>query len=276
MKAAARSPNTIHYREKLLRRVDHELPMGLERATVEELADWLGGGTVRGNEEEAWSAKTKLTYYETIRALFVWATDPRNPVIDYDPSASLARPHARRGAPHPVTEDEMATILRHTEGFWYVAALLASHEGARACEVAALRREDVTEDNVLFDGKGGLVAAVPTHPLVWRTVRDFPPGSIAKHLLGRAAPANYISFTFPRYVRRTTGLLGMNLHRLRHRFATILLTARDDGGAGADLRTVQELMRHASPTQTAVYTQITDRQRKMAVSALPVLTPTPN
>jgi integrase len=267
MKAAALSRNTIRDREELLRRVDRDLPMGIERATVEELADWLG--------RDGWAAKTRLTYYEGIRALFQWATDPRNPTLDYDPSASLARPHVYRKAPRPVTEEEMATILQRAEGFWYVAALLASHEGARACEVASVRREDITEENVMFTGKGGKVATVPTHELVWRTVRDFPPGPIAKHLLGRTVPANYVSVMFPRHIRQKAGLVGMNLHRLRHRFATILLTARDLGGAGADLRTVQELMRHSNPTVTAIYTQITDRQRKIAVSALPVLTPIP-
>lgn len=267
MKAAALSRNTIRDREELLRRIDRDLPMGIERATVEELADWLG--------RDGWAAKTRLTYYEGIRALFQWATDPRNPTIDYDPSASLARPHVYRNAPHPVTEEEMATILQRAEGFWRIAALLASHEGARACEVAAVAREDITEENILFHGKGGKLAAVPTHELVWRAVRDFPPGPIAKHMLGRTVPANYVSLTFPRHVRQKTGLVGMNLHRLRHRFATILLTARDLGGSGADLRTVQELMRHSNPTVTAIYTQITDRQRKIAVSALPVLTPTP-
>lgn len=262
MRAAGRADTTRRDREELLRRVDTELPMGLEKATVEELQDWLG--------RDGWSAKTRCTYYEHIRAFFAWACNPRNPQLDYDPSASLARPKVYRKAPRPTTDQETAAVLGGIHGFWYVAALLGAYEGARACEVAAIRREDITEESVIFEGKGGKVAAVPTHQLVWRAVRDLPGGPIAAHLLGREVPANYISLTFPKRVRIDAGLPGINFHRLRHWYATTLLNS------GADLRTVQELMRHSSPNQTAIYTQITDRQRKMAVSALPVLAPTPN
>lgn len=262
MRAKGLAQTTRTDREELLRRVDRDLPMGLEKATVEELADWLG--------RDGWSAKTRCTYYEHVRAVFTWACDPRNPQLDYDPSASLARPKVYRKAPRPTTDQETAAVLSGTRGFWYVATLLGAYEGARACEVASIRREDITEESVIFEGKGGKVAAVPTHELVWRAVRDFPGGPIARHLLGREVPANYISGMFPKRVRCDVGLAGINFHRLRHWFATTLLNS------GADLRTVQELMRHSSPNQTMVYTQITDRQRKMAVSALPVLAPTPN
>jgi integrase/recombinase XerC len=266
MKAAGMSRMTTTIdREGILRRIDNDLAMGLERATVEELADWLG--------RDGWSPKTRLTYYEAIRGFFSWACNPRNPVLDYDPSLSLARPKVYRGTPKPVSAEEMAAILAGLSGFWLVAALLASHEGARACEVAAIEREDITEDWVSFHGKGGKVAAVPTHELVWRAVRDFPGGSLAMTLLGRPVSRTYISSMFPRVVERYAGLKRINLHRLRHWFATTLLLDKDLGGAGADLRTVQELMRHSSPNLTMIYTQITDRQRKIAVSALPVLTP---
>jgi integrase len=271
MKAAALSRNTIRDREELLHRVDRDLPMGLERATVEELADWMAGPTDR----RQWTAKTKQTYYEGITGFFRYACDPKDPKLDYNPSESLSRPKTRRRAPNPIDTRELKLILGRLTGWWQYSALMASHAGARAFEIAESRREWFTEDNITFVGKGDLVATVPTHPLIWQAVRDFPRGPIAEHLYGRKVTPNLISVRFPIIVRRETGLVGINVHRLRHYFATMLLTARDLGGAGADLRTVQELMRHASPAQTAIYTQITDRQRKIAVSALPVLTPAP-
>jgi integrase/recombinase XerC len=51
-------------------------------------------------------------------------------------------------------------------------------------------------------------------------------------------------------------------HRLRHWYATKLLEA------GADLRTVQELMRHASVQSTQIYTQVTDQRRREAIDRL--------
>jgi integrase len=198
------------------------------------------------------------------------------PATRATPSSTTTRPRPSPGRrstarhPGPTTDQETAAVLGGTRGFWYVAALLGAYEGARACEVASIRKEDITEESVIFEGKGGKVAAVPTHELVWRAVRDFPGGPIARHMLGREVPANYISGMFPKRVRCDVGLTGINFHRLRHWFATTLLNS------GADLRTVQELMRHSSPNQTMVYTQITDRQRRTAIHALPAFAPTPS
>lgn len=259
-KAGALARTTIHKREEILRRVDDDLPMGLVQATTEELADWLAN--------DKWAAKTKCTYYEHLTAFFRWAR--RGEHIDYDPSSSLARPRVHKRAPKPIAEHELALILEQTTGFWRLAAELAAFEGLRCCEVATIKREEITKDNVTVVGKGGVEIAIPTHELVWASVRDFPPGPLSKAMLGWEVSANYISQTFPRKVKLATGLDDMNLHRLRHRYGTILLTPRELGGAGYDLRTVQELMRHASPAQTAQYTQITDRQRRLAIEALPV------
>ena len=54
-----------------------------------------------------------------------------------------------------------------------------------------------------------------------------------------------------RSVRRMVSAIGS-----RHSFATALL----DGGA--DIRIVQELLGHASPSTTALYTHVTDAQQR--------------
>ncbi|MBI4200443.1 MAG: tyrosine-type recombinase/integrase [Chloroflexi bacterium] len=71
-----------------------------------------------------------------------------------------------------------------------------------------------------------------------------------------------------RYAARAGLTHGVHTHTLRHTFATHLL----DGGA--DLRVVQELLGHASPATTQVYTHVSQAQaRKAYLAAHPRASP---
>lgn len=255
MTAAGRSPNTIDDRRKVLHRLNCELPMGLEQATVEELADWLANA--------GWSVQTRATYYGHIRGFFVWACDPLATRLSYDPSASLTRPRVPAGVPRPVSDAELRYALETADERWRRLILLAAYAGLRCCELVSIRKQDIDVTNITITGKGGKTRVVPTQAEIWRFAYPLPAGLLdpgwhdADHVSRDATP----------YFTRI-GLPGVTMHRFRHWFATNLLSH------GADLRTVQELMGHASPATTAIYTQITDEQRRNAIQALPVLTVT--
>ena len=215
-----------------------------------ELASWLA--------REDWSPAAKHNYYHHLRGYFRWACNEDNPHLDYDPSASLARPRVPAGVPKPVTDDELDQSLRRSEHPWHRLILLAAYAGLRCCELATVRREHITETDITIKGKGGKTRRIPTMPNVWADVRDLPRGVIGP------GDSNWISrnalYHFPRI-----GLDGVTMHRFRHWFATTMLAN------GVDLLTLSKLLGHANTATTAVYCQITDEQRQRAVSALPVL-----
>lgn len=250
LRAAGRAATTIQKRGELLRRVDRDLPYGIDGATVEELAAWLA--------HDEWSLAAKHNYYYHLRGYYCWATDERNPHLDYDPSASLARPRVPAGVPKPVSNEQLEQALGRSGDPWFRLVLLAAKSGLRCCELATVTRADVTESDVRVKGKGGKVRLVPTDPQIWAAVRDLPRGHLGP--------------TDPQWISRNAcyhfdriGLVGVTMHRFRHWYATTLLAG------GVDLLTVSKLLGHASPNVTAVYCQISDEQRSRAVNALPVL-----
>lgn len=288
MQSKGYSNDTVRSRTNQLYRMDRELPLGLIEATVEELEDWLAGPT--GPDTQPWSLQTKASYRDGVVGFYRFAADPaRVPHLSYDPSVSLARPRVPKTVPRPCATAKLEEVLDRLTGRVRVYCLIARYAGLRACQIAALDREDVTEQVTTVRGKGGKDLVVPTHPEIWRAVKDFPPGPIARRRDGARASANYVSVTVARAIRRLfpeeaqparRGGRGrrrrgaVTLHPMRHWFATWLLTERELGGAGANLRTVQELLGHADPASTAIYTQVTDEQRRLAVNALPTLAPT--
>jgi len=73
---------------------------------------------------------------------------------------------------------------------------------------------------------------------------------------GRPLDASYIYNLVHKYVMVAGVSSGISPHALRHSFATHML----DGGA--DLRTIQELLGHASLRSTEIYTHVTTRRMK--------------
>jgi integrase/recombinase XerC len=133
--------------------------------------------------------------------------------------------------------------------------------GLRISEALGLTCRDAPTDTdtLTITGKGNKTRLVPVLPLAREAVRqylDLCPRSLAPGdplFIGvKGGPLS------PRIIQlliaRLRGALGLpgnaTPHALRHSFATHLL------GSGADLRSIQELMGHASLSTTQVYTEV--------------------
>ena len=137
--------------------------------------------------------------------------------------------------------------------------------GLRISEALSLTHADApigTTDRVSVLGKGGKTRVVPVIEPVRRLIEDYLalcPYDLSGGLLFLGARGGPLS---PRIIQlaveRMRGALGLPAgatpHALRHSFATHLL------GRGGDLRTIQELLGHASLSTTQIYTAV-DRAR---------------
>ncbi|MFY1658599.1 tyrosine-type recombinase/integrase [Micromonospora sp. WMMD1274] len=252
LRAKGHSDRTIEARDQIIRRLHDHLPYGLAWASVNELDHFLA--------HPRWSRWTRATYAMHIRGFYRWATAGGH--LDGDPSIDMAKPRNPKCLPHPVTDDELIQALNRSTDPWYTAILLASHEGLRASEICRLTRADVSEDHIRLIGKGGDPEIVYTHPVVWKHVKDRPPGRLVRGPSGQDITGRWLSQHQAAHFRRI-GLPGLHMHRFRHWFATTLMDS------GASLRTVQEALRHSSVTSTQIYTKVRSGQRRLAIRSLP-------
>jgi integrase/recombinase XerC len=187
-----------------------------------------------------------------------------------NPGVALVRgPKIRPGIPRPVSEAQARALIADApeEGApaWRGARdqavlTLLWGCGLRISEALALERRDAPLPSSLrVRGKGGKTRLVPVLPLVQEQVQAYvkalPFSLEAGDALFRADRGGPLR---PRQVQglvqRLRGRVGLSEratpHALRHAFATHLL------GAGADLRSIQELLGHASLSTTQRYTAV--------------------
>jgi site-specific recombinase XerD len=138
--------------------------------------------------------------------------------------------------------------------------------GLRLSELAALdvRQVDPYTESVRVFGKGRKERICPVGlPALeaisrYRAAANVHSGPLFINKLRRRISARSIWLVLKRYVRHTSIPISISPHKLRHSFATHMLDR------GADLRSVQALLGHASLSTTQVYTHVTTERLKKA------------
>ena len=203
----------------------------------------------------------------TLRSFFKWLN--RRGIMDNTAISVISSPRRAKVLPKALDVDDTFKVLETVEklaseqwqGLRDVAILTILYGcGLRISEALSLNVGDIGHNDFLkIKGKGNKERLVPLLPVVKEKINaylaacpyDIKPGEA----LFLGARGERLS---PRIVQRTLekirGILGLpdtlTPHALRHSFATHLLAA------GTDLRSIQELLGHASLNTTQRYTDV--------------------
>jgi len=262
LRAEGRSPNTVDSREELLRRLDRDLPFGLDEATTSELQRWLAGPT-DDLGQPIWCSKTRETYWCHLVGYFRWCTSGDRPFLDYDPSQPMKRPYVGRHLPRVARDDQLAHALANLHRPMLRAVILAAGVGMRASEVADAQREHFTRQRVIIHGKGDKMRAVPVPEDVWEEIRDCPEGPLITHH-GQPVPRQWVTTTASRALT-SIGFPRLSLHWFRGAYATRLRRS------GVDAFAIQQLLGHSSAATTQRYVELDEDDLAAAVARLPRL-----
>ena len=226
-----------------------------------------------------------------LRSFFAWmCLDGR---VDHDPASLLTGPKTSQSLPKAISATDMARLLsvhaKHDidgnpreqtyEDMRDLALLELLYAcGARVSEAAGLKVRDVDLDGnqVKVFGKGAKERIVPIHDLAVQAMRAWGLVGRPKLLAGKKSEFFFVSTrgnplsadAIRRIFKATVRAAGLDEslspHAMRHSFATDLLNG------GADLRSVQEMLGHASLSTTQIYTHVSfERLRKVHEQAHP-------
>ena len=194
--------------------------------------------------------KAKASAFSAVRAPKIARTLPKP--LPASAACEVARIGARKGENRPAW-----TIARDAAVFG-----LLYGGGLRISEALSVAREDAPvpdRDQLTVTGKGGKVRTIPVIASVQNAIEAYleicpwplpPKGPLFVGEKGGPLSPRIIQLA----IERLRGALGLpdtaTPHALRHSFATHLLAR------GGDLRTIQELLGHASLSSTQIYTAV--------------------
>jgi site-specific recombinase XerD len=215
--------------------------------------------------------------FSAFRTFYRFLVERKN--LASDPVRQLQLPKAEKKLPLVLTQKQIEELLtaplraeKHRSApRWMPLRDVAIMElfyssGLRLSELASLNVADVdvyTESvRVLGKGRKERVCPVGAPALEavshYRVAANVQTGPLFLNKSRRRISPRSIWLILKRYLRHTSIPIAVSPHKLRHSFATHLLDS------GADLRSVQALLGHASLSTTQIYTHVTVERLKKA------------
>ena len=240
----------------------HPNLIGLKTLTPADIRAFLAMRTSRG-----YKRSSNARAMATIRGFFRFLHN--RGLLQATAICAVRTPPISRTLPRPLSESDAIQAIRSIADLsdepWVrkrdVALLMLLYgSGLRIGEALSLnRRVEPLGQTLLIAGKGGRERLVPILPIVRQAIETYlvacPYQSKSGEPLFLGARGGRLNAAVvQKQVRRLRTLLRLSEtatpHALRHSFATHLLAA------GGDLRSIQELLGHASLTTTQRYTEV--------------------
>jgi len=233
---------------------------------------------VRGYLSEAMKTLSRATVQRrlfAIKAFFRWRETMANPGGPVSPARALRSPRTQRRLPAILPEDDVRRLIE-ADGQEASPAALRDRailetlysSGLRVSELVGLNWRDLDDEVgmvLVRSGKGNKDRMVPIgEPAIdalkaWRRAMPIAwelDGPVITNLRGGRLTTRAVENILAR--RIVAAGLGASItpHGLRHCFATHMLNA------GADLRSIQEMLGHASLATTQRYTHVSVNRLK--------------
>lgn len=290
------SPHTLAAYERDLRRYLLELSrQDVDPAAVDpqQLGTWLQALRTGADGGSVLSAASAARSLAAVRGLHSFL-DAERVSTTGDPSRLVPTPALPRRLPHPLSIDQVEALIeaagRPGTGRDSTARALRDRAllevlyglGARISEATGLDVDDIgaQERAAVLRGKGDKHRVVPIGRFALEALDAYlTRGRPSLAARGRGTAAVFLGSRGTRLTRQAAWQVvqraaaaaeltdlpePISPHTLRHSYATHLLHG------GADVRSVQELLGHASVTTTQLYTQVTvDSLRETHAGAHP-------
>ena len=254
-----RAQRTIDTRLSLLRGFAARQEVDLLTATVFHLRREVGRDGV--------APSTRATTRAVFRSFYTFVHEEG--LRPDNPSLRLPVVKVPKHRPRPYTPEQIDRLLS-TGAYKRTRAmiLLSAYEGLRASEIAAVHSDDIDLESGTLKviGKGNRTDYLPLHPTIVELAPTMASGWWFPARRGREGHIHGRSVsTLLTDAKKRAGIADRNLtgHSLRHAFGTELVRR------GANIRAVQELMRHESLQTTQRYTEVLDEDRRSALAVLP-------
>jgi site-specific recombinase XerD len=195
--------------------------------------------------------------------------------LEKSPVAEIQMPKLERNLPVVLSLKQMVALLEtplkvevsgksHTWLKYRDVSILELFysSGLRISELLGLDVKDFVDDVVKVTGKGRKQRIVPIGGVAVRAIQKYRQeaavtnGPLFRSVRGTRITQQAVDQMLKKYLQISGIPFGVSPHKLRHSFATHMLDA------GADLRSVQELLGHASLSTTQIYTHVTRERMK--------------